>query len=100
KLCDHNDCVGPQCGRHLQKRNCVTTERSHTRIGSKFSIRHRSCLYAERHEGISARAIAVALIKMAQMGFQGSIPITRRPKKLRKAINWPRSGRESLPKSK
>jgi hypothetical protein len=60
------NCVGPQCYRHFPKRNGGATEQSDKWIGGKLSrkrpvIRHRSCHYAERQEGISARVSAGAL---------------------------------------
>jgi len=63
----HGDRVGSQCDCQFQNRNCATMARSYTRIGDKF-LWHRSCLYAERQQDISARATARALIKPSGLG--------------------------------
>jgi hypothetical protein len=59
--------------------NAIATSKSETdprrndltRGSSKFSLRHRSCLYAERPEDISARTTAGALTKWARDVFKG-----------------------------
>jgi hypothetical protein len=54
---DHGDRVGAQYDRRFQKRNRPVTER----IGSGRPLRHRSYLYAERRQDISARTTAGAV---------------------------------------
>src|SRR6476660_7668786 len=80
--CDYDDCVCPQCDRHFQKRNRPTMEW----IGSQFPLRHRSCLYAERPEDISARTTPGALTEWARDVFKPD-------KRSREATAWPKSER-------
>ena len=54
---DHGDRVGAQYDFRFQKRNRPATER----VGSQRPLRHRSYLYAERQQDISARTTAGAV---------------------------------------
>src|SRR5262245_64247768 len=69
---DHGDRVGTQYDCRFQKRHRPATER----IGSKRPLRHRSCLYAERQQDISARTTAGAVTSTRAMLSTRSMPRT------------------------